>query len=397
MPANSSTASNLEWLKTTIDWPYELLYAEAHVLPAENINPLERITLEILQAFKEEAPSLQEAAQQLGIVGPAFIEETLKRMLEKGVLQKDQDDPVDLAHCHVTTAQLSDPNSSSAIEKHGVRFCVDAITSEHIPSIYFDLVDQPTQPIIPQQQLPAQRQHLGLDRARQWAADQDEPFLAQAGHMTDIVLLPERGEYAWQPMQALLAIDDQGHMTCQLESGTQLQQAGLDQQDTKEVFSRQLRISALDKNTFSPESPAVSFETWRSHVEQLIPPNRLTKEAIGGIQSAEHTLFIHGFWLGIDSLRKAVLQSGCTKRVVFGPQSVLDRICCISNGSLSKVALDKDHGLSEKAMILADNKWGIRLDRLSLMTSAGQHTDVIVPSLLRTDSVVDFMSEISLC
>ena len=387
---------SLDWLKTTIDWPYELLYAEAHVLPDKNTNPLERILLEILQVFKEDLPTPEEAARQLGIMEPAFIAKTLQQMIEKGLLEKEANDPLDFAHCRITAGQSENSPNTGALEKHGVRFCVDAITLEHIPFLPFEPKEKPVQPLITPSQLPAQRQHLGLDKARQWTFDQDEPFLTESGHIADMVLLPERGRYVWQNMPVALTIEGPGHLSCQLESGTPLQQEWIDQQDLKPLFFSQLRIPALDQNPFPLHAEVSPFKTWKSHVKQLIAPGRLTRQMIEGIRSAQDTLCIHGFWLGIESVRTAVLQTPCHKRVVFGGPSVLNQIPGISQEQLAKVALQQGHPLLEKALLLADRQWGIALERLSLTTSAGKQTEIIVPSFLKADPVLSFMNELTL-
>ncbi len=396
MPTSLSTDTELKWFTTHIDWPYELVFAQAHVLPAKNINPLQRTILEIYQVFDENLPTLEQAAVQLGLVEPKFLEKTLQQMVEQGFLVKEEDAPLNFKHCRMKTDSSEQEENSAAIEKHGVRFCIDAVTSEHIPFVYFELNDQPSHPVIAVDQLPSRRQHLGLDKARQWASDQDEPFIGQTGHVSDMTLLPERGTFSWQSMPAIVMIDDEGQLRCELETGTAAQQDWFEKQDLKQIFYSQFRIGAVETNPFIGQLKPTGFDAWGNNVRQLIAPDEMLKHIADCIRSAKNILVVHGFWLGIESVREAVLKSSCAEKYVFAPNTLLNQIPGISNKEITKLVLEEHHSLSEKILLLADGQVGISLDILSVKTSATKKSDIIVPSLLKQESVIGFKRQLNI-
>jgi len=226
-----------------IDWPYELVFAEAHVMPLGRYNPLAQAVLQILDEFRDSPPSLKEAAKKLGIMDPVFIVQTLGQMVEKKILEKTNGaGPLNFAGCRINTGSRQADNESAVIEKHGVQFCFDVVTSEHIPVPPEALEDCPANPVIEPNNLGAKRTHLGLDKARQWADSQQEPFMSESCRMIEIAVMPDRGKYLWQSMPVTCLTEHDGSLRLRIEQASEKQQQWLNQLDSKHPLFQKILI-----------------------------------------------------------------------------------------------------------------------------------------------------------
>jgi hypothetical protein len=196
-------------------------------------------------------------------------------------------------------------------------------------------------------------------------------------------------------MPTALAIDSRGRLRCELETGTAAQQDWFDRQDIRQIFLSQLRITAVQENPFGSQLKVTGFDAWRKDVKRLISPQDLLNNLNDCIRSAKKAIFVHGFWLGIESVRDAVLKRGCAEKYVFASNSLMNQISGISNSSLNKIILEDNRSISQKVLFLADGEKGISLDKLFLTTSAGRQEEIIVPSLLKKESVVSFRRELN--
>jgi len=232
----------------TIDWLYELVYAELMILPLSKYNPLEQIIIQIMEKFRDQLPSLKEVAERLGIMDPVFIEAVLHQMIKKGLLEKnDNSTTLDFSNFRLNTSFLQSDNKSPAIETHGVQFCFDKVTSEHITVPPDTLISRPENPIIKPEQLPDKRTHLGLDKARQLAEKQKEPFMAESARLIDLNVLPDRGKYLWQSMTVICFPQADGTLKCKMVQASQQQQEWLDQLDTKHSLFKKQQIKKSKK------------------------------------------------------------------------------------------------------------------------------------------------------
>ncbi len=250
MHEHSSTESDktLTCFTAAIDWPIEIVYAEVCILPLGRYNPLEQIILQIFEQFTEQPPSLKDAAERLGIMDPAFIEATLRQMIEKGILERtDTASPVNFAGCRINRGLVQREDKSPLVEKPGVQFCFDAVTSEHIPVLPEALIDSPTNPVIESKKLPANRTHLGLDRARELAQIQREPFMSESAGLIELTVLPARGRYLWQTLPVTCFIQPDGSLQCRIEQASERRQEWIDQVDQKHPVFRRLRIKNSEK------------------------------------------------------------------------------------------------------------------------------------------------------
>lgn len=249
------TKSNetLTCFTAVIDWPIEMVYAEACIMPFGRYNPLEQAVLQILEKFRDHLPSLNDAAEKLGIMDSVLIEAILRQMIEKGILEKtDTASPLNFSSCRINTSFSQGDNKSPAIEKHGVQFCFDAVTSEHIALPPEALTDCPANPIIEPNKLPARRTHLGLDKARQLVEIQREPFMSEsATGLIELTVLLERGKYLWQTLPVTCFTQPDGTLRCQIEQASERQQQWIDQIDQKHPVFRRLQIKNSEKHVLT--------------------------------------------------------------------------------------------------------------------------------------------------
>ena len=253
MHEHLSTKSD-DFFTATVDWPYEMVHAVAKVQPLRQSNPLERVILQILREFRKNPPSLKEAANELGIMEPVFFEVTLGKMVEKGILEKiNSAGPFDFTNCRIQPNSSGENNKSPIIENPGVRFCFDAVTSAHIPHPPASLKDHPENPVIEPNQLAAKRTHLGLDKARQWAINQQEPFMSESCRMIEITVSPEQGKYVWQPLPITCYRTNDGSLHCRSEQATEQQQQWLDRLGANDPLFQKLKIQNSAKNPVKNE------------------------------------------------------------------------------------------------------------------------------------------------
>ena len=149
---------------------------------------------------------------------PIFLTETLGSLLESGAIEKrDTDGRLAFSNCRLTSAGeafLSSQRSSSLAERHGMEFCFDVVTGEHIVRLPKGCRSEPSNPIIPTEQLPERRTNIGLDTARKLAKTQDEPFLTAQSKLTDVSVQQEQGEIVWRSYEVRLVIDPRGIISC---------------------------------------------------------------------------------------------------------------------------------------------------------------------------------------
>ena len=235
-----------------IDWPIEMVYAEACILPFGRYNPLEQAVLQIFERFREQPPPLKEAAEKLGIMDPVFIEATLYQMVEKGILQRiTTSGPLNFASCRINTGISQGESKTPVIEKHGVQFCFDVVTSEHIAVPPEALTDRPANPVIELDQLPARRTHLGLEKARQLVEIRREPFMSESAGLIELTVLSERGKYLWQTLPVTCFTQPDGTLRCQIEQASERQQQWIDQIDQKHPMFRRLQIKNSEKHVLT--------------------------------------------------------------------------------------------------------------------------------------------------
>jgi hypothetical protein len=397
--ARQDNATELPWDSISFDWPIEILVAEAEVAVSRQPSALEWVVVRILQEFTDEAPTLAEAAEKLGMKDPVFLAETLKSLSASGLIEK-QDAPgeLDFANSRLTEAGrafLEQGRLSSIPERHGLRLHLDLITDEHIRQPPRHLRQEPKNPILAAEVLPARRTTIGLDRARELAKDQEEPFLTPEAKVTAVTVQHEEGSIMWRPHDATVSIDGTGVIRCQLLRGTEQQQQWLAQLDLRHDTFAKLFLASASGRWASLPLPAISYDNWWSSIDRLVSPGRVVQEARDLIRSAQQEIIAHAYWLTIPEVRREL--SLATARgihdIIFAHQSQAAEVM----GALSD-AEQVIHGVPPEAhgqvALLSDGTRGIAINRVQLRSPSNRDLDVIVASSLRPLRVKQLRQEL---
>jgi hypothetical protein len=389
----------LPWDSIAFDWPIEIVAVEAEVVVAREPSALEWIVVKILQEFTDQAPTLVEAAEELGMKDPVFLVETLKSLSGSGLIEKQgPNGDHDFANCRLTEAGqafIEQARLSSIPEQHGLRLHLDLITGEHIRQPPRNTRPEPKNPIIAVNALPARRTTMGLDRARELARDQEEPFLTAGSKITGVTVQYEEGSIAWRPCDVTVSIDSAGFMRCQLLRGTEEQQQWLEQLDLRhDAFARLSSSSASERSAHLLPSTESHGDWWPS-IDRLVSPGRVAQEACDLIRSARQEVVAHVYWLTLPEVRHelSVAVTRGVHHTAFGQLSQVAEIRA-SGLNTERTIYGGAPGVLAQAAILADGSTGLSIDRVQLRSPRNRESDIIVASSLKPSRVKQLRQEL---
>ena len=381
----------MQWCSRQFDWPYEIVSIIAQVTSNQQQHIFEWAIVRILEAWAGELPTLEQAANELGIKDPVFLVEAVERLIESGMVEQvDPGGPLELQNCRLTNlARAQGGPADSSPERHGMKVCFDALTGDHVTPVPTSTHSEPQQPVLSPEKLPAPRTEIGLQMARQIAKAQDEPFLAGGARITDVEVLADEGSYTWEPLETILAIDAEGTLHCTLASGTENHQQWLDALDLKlPGFEQLLNASALGQDKLL-DLPAVNHDIWTSSIESLVDPKELRQEVMQLLETAQSQICLHSFWLVLPGFSE-VLAAACNKDlhcVIFGRRHQIEVLLDQLKDSV------KTHQLSEAAnplhevSLLVDGETGLAIDRVQLKTPQGREIHGFIAAMLKGSQV----------
>jgi len=390
----------LPWCSVSLDWPFEMVIAEAEVVVSRDANALEWIIVMILQEFKDQPPTLAEAAEELGIKDPVFLTETLKGLVKSGVAERrDPEGNLKFSNCYLTSAGqafLAQKLISSVPERHGLRLCLDAITGEHVPRPLQNTLEEPQNPIVSIEKLPPKRTNIGLDKARQLAKAQDEPFLTAQSKLTDVKVQNEEGFFTWLTVKASLSIDGNGILRCALDGATERQQQWLNQLDLKHGVFERLFASSIEQTHLQLLPSAKQNAQWRQSIDRLISPSRIIKDGCAIVKSARQEVMANAYWLSLPEVRNEI--SRASKRgvrcIVFGQRlQKSDSVDSLPN-SIEVLQIGESSGTYNEIALLADGSQGLCIDRVELATQHKRNIEVIAVSSLKASRVIQLHREL---
>jgi hypothetical protein len=395
---NYNTAKDTDtspWCSFNLDWPYETVIIEAETITSREPNPFEWAIVRILQEFEDAAPTLAEAAEELGIKDPVFLTETLGRLFESGAVEKrDAEGSLDFSNCRLTSGGesfMSQHQSGSLAERHGMEFCFDVVTGEHVIRVPKGCRHEPNNPIISIDQLPERRTNIGLDKARKLAKAQNEPFLTDQSKLIDVNVDHEQGSISWRSFEVRLVIDSQGVISCLLQGGTVSQQQWLDKLDLRHELIERLLSSSIDQPDVHLPAPAKQYGQWQKYVDQLISPLHVTSEAIATVRSARRQIVAHMYWLTLTEVKNELLRATdrgvqCT---LFGQSPDIGKTLDGLHDSIDVVQRLEPVKFHDEIAILTDESKGLCIDRIGLTTTANRKTEIIVASSLKTSRTIE--------
>lgn len=398
---NTKTNSNkLPWCSVKVDWPYEVVTAQAEVATSRQPNVFEWIVVRILQEFAGQPPTLAEAAEELGIKDPVFLTETLQGLIENGVVEKQNPDGgVDFSNYSLTSAGqmfLDQQKVNNLPERHGLELLFDAITTEHIvrqPANTFQLLQNP---IIASDKLAARRTNIGLDTARRFARAQDEPYLSAQSKMTDIKVLYDLGSIIWLAREAALSIDSSGTLHCTLIGATEEQQQWLNRLDLTHNIFTELFATSIGQS-YRDALPTKQFPQWHQATDDLIAPSLINKEAADVVTSAKEELFLNAYWLSIPEVRSKVLHAANrgVRCIIYGQVSQMADDLGDLAGSVEIIEQNESSQKTSKIVLAADGSRAVSIDRVQLHGTLKQQVEIIVASFLKKSDALRLQQELS--
>jgi len=382
---------HLQWCSLRLHWPYEVVSATAEVIASRQQHPFDWAVVQIMEQFAGSLPSLQEAADELGIKDPVFLVDALQRLIESGMAEHiDPEKPLDFENCRLTNlARAQNDGDDSSPERHGLMICFDALTGEHLPAGPVSTNVEPQQPVLEPNRLPETRTDIGLQRARELARAQDEPFLAGGGKITGVEVHADRSAYIWDPVEANILIEAQGVLQCTLPGGTENQRLWIEAAELKLPFMVQVLTGSALGQDVSPSRPAVNYDRWRATIESLIDPNSLEAEAVTLLNSADSQIAAHVQWLAIPQVSKALalLSKRGIRCLVFGERARLEVIPEELRTSVQTAGLPDSADSLSQISLIADGTLGIAVDKVQLQTPRGRQITAFIAAKLTSSQV----------
>lgn len=395
MPNNSSHPDKpinlLQWCSRKYNWPYEIVSTIAQVTTNQQQHIFEWAVLRIMETFAGNLPTLEQAANELGFKDPVFLVDALERLIESGVVEQiDPGGLLELQNCRLTNlAGAQGSPSGSEPERHGLRLCFDALTGDYITPVPTSTHNEPEQPLLPAENLPALRAEIGLHTARQIAEAQNEQFLADGARITNVEVLTDQGYYTWEPLETVLGINSEGTMHCTITNGTENQQQWLDSLDLKlPDFDQLLNISALGQDKL-PHQPAVNYDKWFFSIDSLVDPDALNKEVSQLLDTAQSQIFLHAYCFVLPGVSNAVI-AACKKGVlciIFGRRHQLDALPGQLKGLIKTHELNESTDLLHEVSLLIDGEKGLAVDKVQLKRPRGRRIQAFLAARLINSQV----------
>lgn len=304
MPTSSSASKQPNvhsWCHLSVGWPIEAVVVEVEVQAPRDITIFEWAIVRTLEGFPEDTPTLAEAADQLGIKAPVFLEETLQTLIQLGAVElKAPDQPVDLPNSRLNSQGrrlLRAGRTGGLPERHGLHLHFDAVTGEHILKPR-NLCNQPTRPVLSPEQLPAPVTQMGLDRVRKLSQAQGEPFHDGESRIRSATVQQEAGSHAWLPMEVALEIDPHGVLLANLQNASDAQRDWFAHRDLAMLDGlERASTGGWANGRCQTRLPALTAEKWFASVARLIPPSATADEARQMLHAAESEVVLHAGWL----------------------------------------------------------------------------------------------------
>jgi hypothetical protein len=396
MPSNSSSSvlesptgqRVLQWGTIQVDWLYEVIVAEAEVVARRQPNVLEWVLVRILDLFGESAPTLADAATELGMQDTVLLLESLKRLIEAGAVEANgQAGQVDLPNCRITETGrewLRNQPVQAAPERHGLRLCFDGITGEHLQELPKGARRTPSNPVLAEPDLPEQHTHLGLDRARQLMAAQREPSIMDGSLVRDVRVQAKDSCRLWVPMPVELSIAYDGLLEARLENASPAQRQWLEARDLDIAPIHRLRTASFGSMGDVAIPTEQPFDVWLDRTQRIISPASVVAGARELIDGTQESLVLHAAWLRAPEIREAFVKAAGRKvhcRVHTLPAWPADGLTPSEHIEIVPAAP------GAPIAVAADNSRAICVDRISLHTVRGRQVQVAVASFVRAAQV----------
>ena len=403
MPTSSSTKKNPRErprCRFLLDWPVERVVVGIQVEAPRDITVLEWALLRVLEEFPDHTPTLREAADQLGIKAPVFLEETLQALIQIEAVELNvSDETPDLANCQLNDhgrQLLRVGRTGGLAERHGLHLHLDAITGEHLPKVR-NLREQPARPVLDPKELPARTMEIGLDRVRKLSQLQGEPFHRGESRIRKAAVRAEDGRLAWLPIELELRIDETGLLAANLQNATKTQQRWFARRDLAMLGNLgRAATGSWANGRCQTRPPVMAAEEWFEVAERLANPSATADEARELVQDAEEELVLHPGWLDAPRMDEALTDAAergvrCT---VCGAKTSLEHWSARESRAPGFVVSGGRPDNKRPLAIVADGTRALRVDVVCARTPGGRGLDVEITAFVPRSVAVDLRQQL---
>lgn len=316
----SSTPEPQPWWELTLDWPVEHVPCQLVVVEPRRLTALEWALLQVMEAFADAPPSLQETAEELGLGEPRFLVDTLRSLLTLEALtpQPGVTEPSQLGETLFTERGLElfrKGQIDGKPDTQGHPLCFDPFTDEPLPFPEKSSAS-PQCPVVGPEALSAPRESLGLDRVREIVRQLRLPVGGADAWVRSARVLSDTERpahlqhgYRWIGHPVALIPAPEGRFHLRTPTLTPEQRRWLLERrfDSWADGSRAITHSWSSPRGFRRSRQP--FLVWRDTVEQVLPVSQVPAEARRLVASARREVLLHAAWVAAPGLPKALSEA----------------------------------------------------------------------------------------
>jgi hypothetical protein len=325
--SSSPDAAGVLWHRTKLWWPVERIPVLLEVVHPRKLTALEWAMLRVVDAFRDDPPTLSETAEELGIADASFLMDTLRevvrlRALEPRAADSPWKDLPDLAF----TASGHDLFRRGQIEaepaEHGEDLYFDALTDEAQPEPK-GIQDRADVPFPLTGPVPQAREAVGLDRAREIIRRFHPEILRGDGEIRSVK--PRRDSWprvVWAPLELELRLSDRGEVST---GSPNLAPAARNHLMSVDPIEEAVLPTASVSGTWGDTaalrcSSNLSFGDWRKLTSRTLATDEVHREVLRLVGTARREVQLHAGWYADEAVtsRVADLAKGGVRVLVVG-------------------------------------------------------------------------------
>lgn len=365
---SSSERAGPPWHRTRIWWPVERIPVLLEIVHPRRLTALEWAVLRVVETFREDLPTLDEVAEELGIGDAAFLRDTLREVVRlRALAPRTTDAPwSDLPDLTFTTSGLElfrRGQIEAEPAHHGEDLYFDALTDEPRPAPS-DAQDWTEAPFPRTIAAPQPRETVGLDRVRDVVRRFRPDLLEGDGEIRSIgPRLDAWPRVVWAPAELELRLSEDGRIEASSAAltGKALEYLASTDGFAEEVAPNRVCTVGWERADIPRRSSRMSHEAWRGVVSRTLPTDAVAKEVQRLVGTARRELFLHAGWYGVPSIRSAladVVRTGVRVFVVGADETEVPLLHESKTGLL--VTCSSEQVLP--ACVVADGRVGLLLD-----------------------------------
>jgi hypothetical protein len=362
------------------------------VVHPRKLTALEWAVLRVADAFRDEPPGLEEAAEELGIGDAAFLRDTLRdvvrlRALEPHTKNAPWSDLPDLVFTDTGHQLFSRGQIESEPAEHGEDLYFDALTDESRPEPKGaqEKTDTPFPASAPTLQ---PRDSVGLDRVREIVLRFHPDLVKGDGEVRSVQ--PRSNSWpriVWVPTDIELRLSERGALS---PASPSLSEAAITYIESVDPIEENLVPGGFTTVTWADAgllrtAAQLSFDAWRHLASRTLATGDVQREVLRLVGTAHRELVLYAGWyvdpavqarvaeLARAGVRVLVLGSRETAVIVLNERPIAGFVfLCASPRSLpAAVVVDGQSGLIVDDVVLRYGETRPVVELAGVMTPAG--------------------------